>query len=333
MNGAIGGYIRAASLGIGTAQRHLAEIFGDDFQTPQGWGNMLRNLPGGAELTLHRSGMSWTRQRFQALYVACWVHHPVEKGSYMIQLSPVQLLNVKEAYDRLIKSGELESRVSSHLSKKGASGHKGWDFLKGYEELLIQIEGRNTASPALFLKCEGHAMSGVTGTVMHLASWIQKNFTGAGMTASQALNEWASYSNDVEGRAAENFSKGYKKLLKQLGLSGAMVTVEQAVEALLSKAGMPRLPGKVKGNTVELGHALLGPSPGLGYIAVFKRQKAVLMRNGVDFDDKAEKELTGMAERMIATSTSHGAQYYNEVHVTAADLDISLANFRQFVPY
>jgi hypothetical protein len=332
MNGAIGGYIRAASMGIGTVQNHLAQIFGEDFQTPQGWGNMLKNLPGGVELTLHRSGMSWTRLRFQALYVACWIHHPVEKGSYMIALSPVQLLNVKEAYDRLIKSGELQSRVSSHLSKKGASGHKDWDFLNGYEELLIQIEGQTSVAPSLFLKCEGHALSGITGTVMHLASWIQKNLTGSGMTASQALNEWASYSNDVEGRAAENFSKGYKKLLKQLGLSGAMVTVEQAVEALLSKAGMPKLPAKVKGNTTELGHALLGPA-GLGYIAVFRRQRAVLKKNGVDFDDNAEKELTGIAERMVATSTPHGAQYYNEIHVTAADLDQSLSNFRQFVPY
>jgi hypothetical protein len=333
MRGAIGGYIQAASMGMGTVQSHLAEVFGDRFQTPQGWRDMLKNIPGGVDLSLHRSPMSWTRQRFQALYVACWIHHPVEKGSYMIRLSGVQLQNVKDAYKQLLKSGALQSRVSSHLSKKGASAHEGWDFLKGYEELLIQIEGETGHGPSLFLKCEGHALSGVTGTVMHLASWIQKNLTGSGMTASEALNDWAKYSRDVEGRAAENFSKGYKKLLKQLGLSGTMVTVEQAVEALLSKAGMPRLPGNVKGNTVELGHALLGPTRGLGYIEVFKRQRTVLKNNGVEFDDTAVKELTGIANRMIATSSPHEQQYYNEIHVTPADLDLSLANFRQYVPY
>jgi len=52
----------------------------------------------------------------------------------------------------------------------------------------------------------------------------------------------------------------------------------------------------------------------------------------VDFDDRAEAELRGLAERMVATTTTHEMQHYNEVRVTAADLNTSLATFRRFIP-
>lgn len=330
MNGAVGSYIRAASLGVGTAQKHVAEVFGDSFQTPAGWNQMLDHMPDRKVWkALNRRGNYWTRECFQALYVACWIHHPVEKGTYMILLDATQRDNVKDAYTRLISSGDLTKRPSSHLSKKGASAHEGWDFLRGYEELLVQLEGDPKFAPYLMLKCEGHPMEGAMSTIMHLASWAVKNVTGAGMTASQALNEWASYSSVVEGRAAENFGGEYKKLLKQLGLSGKTTTVEQVVEALHCKAGFTHgLPAQVKNNTQQLGRAMLGPA---GYIEVFKRQKAVLKKSGVDFDEKAERELTALAERMTATATAHQAQHYKEIRVTPADLDLSLANFRQFV--
>jgi len=333
MNGAVGSYIRAASLGVATAQSHLAQVFEDDFQVPAGWSGMLDNLPGGrVENLLNRKGAWWTRQCFQALYVACWIHHPVEKGSYMIQLSPTHHQNVKDAYTQLLRSGALQSRISSHLSKTGASAHEGWSFLKGYGELLIQIEGEATNAPALFLKCEGHALeSGVSlSTVKHLASWVKKSMTGSGQTASQALNQWATYSSVIEGRAAENFSKSYEKLLKQLGLSSRRTTVEEMMEALVRKAGFNRgLPDQLKRNTTALGRAMLGSQ---GYIAVFKSLTAELKKKGVDFDEKAEKELTGLAERMVATATSHEEQHYNEIRVTPAEVDLSLATFRSFVP-
>lgn len=332
MNGAVGSYIAAASLGAASAQKQVAAVFGDDFQTPAGWNRMLDNMPGRrVENLLNRKGTWWTRECFQALYVVCWIHHPVEKGSYMIQLSPAHAANVREAYNRLLSSGALQARISSHLSKQGASAHEGWDFLKGYGELLVQIEGESAHAPYLFLKCEGHALeSGLSlSTVMHGASWVLKEITGAGATASEALKQWASFSSVVEGRAAENFSNSYKKMLKQLGLSGAKTTVEQVVEALHKKAGFSHgLPSQIKGNTLLLGRAMLGPQ---GYIAVFTRQKAVLKKNGVEFDEKAERELTGLAERMTATSTAHQAQHFNEIRVTPADLDLSLGTFRQFV--
>ncbi len=333
MNGAVGSYIRAASLGSPVVQAHLSEVFGDNFQSPAGWSKMLDHMPGGrVENLMNRKGAWWTRECFQALYVACWIHHPVEKGSYLIQLGPIHQANVRAAYDRLLQSGALQSRISSHLSKQGASAHEGWDFLKGYGELLLQIEGEATFAPYLFLKCEGHALEkGLSlSTVKHLASWVKKGITGSGQTASQALQEWATFSSVVEGRAAENFSKSYEKLLKQLGLSSRRTTVEEAMEALVRKAGFSNgLPNNLKGNTSNLGRAMLGP---LGYIEVFKRQRAVLKKTGVDFDEKAEKELTGLAERMSASPTPHAAQHYNEIRVTPAELDLSLATFRGFIP-
>lgn len=333
MNGAVGGYIAAAGLGMGTAQRHVAEVFGDDFQAPAGWSRMLDHMPGRSVVTLlNRSGAWWTRECFQALYVACWIHHPVEKGSYMIQLGPAQVANVRAAYTRLTGNGDLQTRISSHLSGRGASAHVGWDFLKGYGELLVQIEGEAANAPYLFLKCEGHALEkGLSmSTVKHGASWIKKSITGSGATASQALKQWAvAHPNVVEGRAAENFSKDYEKLIKQLGFRTTTTTVEQVVDALHRRAGFAHgLPANVKGNSVALGGAMLGFN---GYIALFRRQEAVLKRNGVDFDAKAEAELTDLATRMIATATPHAEQHYNEVRVTPADLDLSLANFRQFV--
>lgn len=331
MNGQIGGYLYAASLGSRIANNHLAEVFGDNFQTCAGWSAMLSNMPGGrVENLLNRRGAWWTRECFQTLYVACWIHHPVEKGSYMIQLSSAHLRNVKDAYDTLLASGALQERISSHLSKQGASAHEGWDFLKGYGELLLQIEGE-PSSPALFLKCEGHALeSGLSlSTVKHLAGWVKKCVTGSGVTASQALNDWASYASVIEGRAAENFSKSYEKMLGQLGLKSRNATVEQMMDAMVRKIGIGGLPNHVKNNTHALGQAMLGSR---GYIAVFKSQRAELKRKGVDFDDKAEKELSGLAERMVATATPHATQHYNEIRVTPADIDISLATFRSYIP-
>jgi len=330
MNGAVGSYIVAASLGVASAQRHVAEVFCDPFQVPAGWNHMLDNMPGrSVEKMLSRRGAWWVRESLQALYVACWIHHPVEKGSYMIQLSPAHQQNVSDAYNKLLGSGAIQARISSHLSKRGASAHEGWNFLKGYGELLVQIEG--THAPYLFLKCEGHALeSGISmSTIMHGASWVLKEITGAGATASEALKQWASFSSTVEGRAAENFSNNYKKLLKQLKLSGARTTVDQVVEALHRSAGFSHgIPDQIKRDTSQLGRAMLGPQ---GYIALFVRQRAVLKKNGIEFDEKAEKELTGLAQRMTSTSTAHAEQHYNEIRVTPADLDFSLATFRQFI--
>ena len=333
MKGAIGSYVKAASEGVPAARKHLNGVFCEDFTTPGGWTSMLDNMPGGSVTNLlARSGAWWTRECFQALYVACWIHHPVEKGAYMLQLPAAGYGNVKDAYERLLASGALQSRISSHLSKKGASAHEGWDFLKGYGELLVQIEGERGGSPYLYLKCEGHALeSGLSlSTILHGASWVKKIFTGSGATASKALNSLAKSSTNVEARAAENFSTQYEKVLDKLGFSGTMTTVEQVIEELAKRAGISAggLPPQIKGNTHLLGRAMQGPQ---GYIAMFRRQKEVLKKNKVKWDDKLEAELTELANRMVATAVAHPQQHFNEIRVTAAELDQSLGTFRGFV--
>lgn len=328
MNGGFGSILMAAKGGSWIARRTISDVFGDDFQEWGGWVEMLLNLRGGL---LNRRGHLWTRQGFQALYVACWIHHPVEKGSYMIQLDQNQYANAREAYDHLLSNGALQARISSHLSGHGASAHEGWNFLKGYGELLIQIEGDQRTGHYLFLKCEGHALeSGLSwSTVMHLASWAKKSVTGSGATASPELNELATKAPTlVEGRAAENFGNSYKKLMKQLGLSGKMVTVADVVEKLHEKAGFNHgLPDVIKNDTQLLGQSMLGSG---GYIALFKRQADVLKKKNVDFDEKAEKELKTIAERMAASSP-HTQQHYNEVRVTPLEVNTSLQQFYTYL--
>jgi hypothetical protein len=248
----------------------------------------------------------------------------------MVQLTAAHHANVKGAYLRLVASGELQSRISSHLSKRGASAHDGWDFLQGYRELLIQIEGEKAGSPYLFLKCEGHPLDGTISTLKHGLSWVVKSMTGAGQTASPALNNLAKNSTTVELRAAENFSKTFKKLHKQLGLSGKEVTVGEVVDELWKKCGFPNsLPAQVTSNTHSLGKAMLGPK---GIIAVIRSQAHQLKKAGVDWTPKLETELTELADRMVATSVAHPQQHYHEIRVTPTELTQALRSFSAFIP-
>jgi len=81
MNGDIGSYIMAASHGSLVARQHLQEVFSEDFQAWGGWSEMLDHMPGGSvNMLLNRRGSWWTRECFQALYVACWIHHPVSSA-------------------------------------------------------------------------------------------------------------------------------------------------------------------------------------------------------------------------------------------------------------
>jgi hypothetical protein len=332
MYGTIGQVIHFASMGAPTARKMVQSVFGPDFQNPQGWADFLdRNIPmRDVEILLRRSPGFWETENFQALYVACWIFHPVEKGSYMIQLGPQEHANVTGAYQRLLGSGDLQARISSHLSGKGASAHEGWSFLQGYAELLVQIEGERTGAPYLFLKCEGHAMDGMISTLKHCTSWLVKIATGAGQTASPALNNLAKGSTTVEARAAENFGKDYKKLQKKLGLSGTEVSVADVVTQLWKKAGFTHaLPAAVVGNTHQLGRAMLGPQ---GIIAVLRKQSGPLKKAGIDLTPELEKELKELAERMVATAVAHPQQHYHELRVTPRELTQALTAFSEHVP-
>jgi hypothetical protein len=247
----------------------------------------------------------------------------------MLQLKPGHYANVKGAYVRLLQSGELQRRISSHLSKKGASAHEGWDFLQGYKELLVQIEGETTSAPYLFLKCEGHPMADAISTLKHGLSFAVKWATNSGMTASPALHNLARSSTTVEARAAENFGKTFEKVQGKLGLSGTEVTVGEVVNGLWKKAGLPDpAPAGPRADTHTLGRAMLGAN---GIIARLGAKKAVLKKAGIDFDAKLEKELKELADRMVATSVTHPQQHYHELRVTPSDLTQSLSAFSKFI--
>ncbi len=328
MKGAIGSYLSAAAAGVPAAKKKLRGVFTEDFQTPHDWRDFLdANIPmWDVETLLGRKAAWWHRENFQALYVACWIFHPVEKGSYMLRLeSPTQQANVREAYDELLQKGELQSRISSHLGKRGASAHEGWNFLRGYKELLLQIEGNGAY---LFLKCEGHPLEAGISGLKHLLSWGVKALTDAGKTASPELHNLAKDSSNVELRAAENFSSSFKSLQKQLGLSGEMVGVGEVIDGLWLKCGFNQsIPDNIKNNTHLLGRNMLGPT---GYIAVFERQRDVLRKNGVKLTPEIVGELKKLATRLLATATVHTTQHYHEIRVTAKELTNSLTVFEGY---
>jgi hypothetical protein len=330
MMGAIGSYVSAAAAGVPAARTRVRSVFTEDFQTPAGWRRILDHIPGwDVNILLGRSAGFWHRENFQALYVACWIFHPVEKGSYMLKLeTAAHYANVRGAYDRLLQAKELQSRISSHLGGRGASAHEGWNFLKGYEELLLQIEGEKGGSPYLFLKCEGHALDGVISSTKHLLSWAVKKATGSGQTASAGLHNLAKDSSNLELRAAENFSPAIEKLQGQLKLSGTLVTVADMVEKLWFACGFRQgLPDALRNDTHTLGRNMQGRT---GYIAVFVKERERLKKQKIDFSPAVADEFTKLAERMVASAVTHPQQHYHEVRVTALELNQALQVFNGY---
>jgi hypothetical protein len=208
-------------------------IFEDEFQTPEGWRSYLEkafkpwsNQP----VTRLLNGGDLTIDAFQALYIACWVSLPVEKGSYMIELDDSQHKRVEVGYNGLKK------RWSSHLQGGGRTAAEGWKFLKGYQELLVLMVdiGTHDGNPSsLFLKGEGNSSI----SIPHLIAYVKKSFTGKGNTANKALHQLAK-DRTVDGmreRAAENYSKKYEKVLAVLGLKGQTQTVRDVAVAMRSK--------------------------------------------------------------------------------------------------
>lgn len=206
---------------IRTGDAEIMQLFAEPFDHYTKWVAFLGEYFGpGNKLSVNRVlGMEeqWHSVRFQALYVACWIYHPLEKGSYMIQLNEKQLENAVASVQK------LTWRKSSHLSSTSYSARGGTDFkfIRGYGELLALVEGNY-----LFLKMEGHKASSPS----HLKSWVTKIRTGAGETSNQHLNDLSKDSKwGITQRGAENYSKPYKALLKALGFSGKTVTFSQVI--------------------------------------------------------------------------------------------------------
>lgn len=209
----------AIARGIKAGSLELRPIFSPQFQAAWQWRHYFRErfghpTPSVTSILGRADGLR--TEDFHALYIACWLHFPVAKGSYMIRLSPAQRVQVKRGYDR------LGLRLSSHFEGHGRSAARGWAFLSGYDELLVQMEGggKNSPGPAsyLFLKCEGHTVYHIG----HFTSWLYKIKHGVGMVASPELEALAASRRfGIAPRAAENFDNSYLMLLRENGIYDA----------------------------------------------------------------------------------------------------------------
>jgi hypothetical protein len=220
--------LEALAEAIRDRQTEVMRIFETGFQAQNDWCTYIQDSFGARPdvASLLTTATNWgdknaSLKSFQALFVASWICYPVEKGSYMIYLPGNQ--NIVNGHST------LDKRWSSHVSTKNArSAGEGFRFLQGYRELLVQIEG-----DYLFLKAEGHPAN----DMKHISSYFTKLKTGAGNTASVALNNLVRQLNGlgIVPRAAENYGKAYEALLKKLRLPGKEIDVRAAVNKMIEK--------------------------------------------------------------------------------------------------
>ena len=224
----------------------IQSIFASDFKTPSDWQRFIRNhfkLPPKIKnlCPLWQSPTPMNNQlAFQALFIASWVVFPFEKGSFMLRLDQDVFELAKASL------AHLDKRISSHLSKKGWSAALGFNFLIGYQELLIQVE-----DDLLFLKPEGHPLKGFKNTLIHFYSWGVKSVTGAGITANPSLQILAKNGGIITPRAAENYSKAYQSLLAYMKLTGTLITIRAVAEALLGTSYQKALKYQNKRPTIR----------------------------------------------------------------------------------
>lgn len=296
------------------------DVFGPDFQTVNDWLEFLtNNLIGGLPTShLRAPASAWTVGSFQALYVACWIYHPVEKGTYMLSLADMARPEiVKEAMKK-----KLSSRKSSHLSGKGFSAKKRWHFLKGYEELLVQYEFDALGTPFLLLKSEGHG-TGITSVGPHLKSWRAKVKTGQGLQASAALNNLAATNGALVAlRNAENYDKDYEKLLKALNFKDKKnTTVRQMFQALCRETGFTgSVPSTASNKAV--GQAILAfcVNP-----AVTGANSKANLNGGIT--PAMIQSLRGLANTMARDNHHSGERVFQEVRVRPVELDAAIRTF------
>jgi hypothetical protein len=298
---------------------HSQKIFGPDFQS---YGQFCTTFDEhfGSNLDVHNSWMqkggkkTWSAADFQALYIACWVYKPMEKGTYFLRMTTSEASRVKEGYKT------LPSRKSSHLNGRGRSAHKGWAFLKGYDELLVQWHETNGRT-YLMLKAEGHT-TGLGSLYPHLKSWNHKRKHGEGLMSNNDLHDLSKAENSpVLSRAAENFSKDYGKFLKELGKvrknknlasKKATTTVRDMLNALLKESKWTKAPNK----EVRLMLEKLGTSgaPAIEGVFVHAGVKKQFLTFAKLF--KEENRPDAVYER-----------FFEEIHVNPAQLQTALRDF------
>ena len=301
----------------------VRDVFGPRFQHMEHWRSFLRaTLNDNVSAQFALPDWRWSEKSFQALFVACWIHHPVEKGTFMINIEGIGSLQrevVKDAYNK-----HLYGRKSSHLSGSGRSASKGWKFLNGYKELLVQYE-ETKGTPYLMLKTEGHT-TGASGVLPHLRSYVHKLKHGEGLMASAALNQLAGFSSMVEGRAAENYSKGYEKLLADvLGFKGRDVTVRDMIGVLFHKANYTFYPSDLPMSATnrDLGNALDRYCQDASHVG----QGGIHYRMGEKITGDMISSLRDLAGTLKSDGDVTMPRVYREIRVIPQEVDRSLDIF------
>lgn len=290
----------------------MKQVFAKPFRRKEGWNETFKHQLHGSVSDTLKNTSDWNTGTFQALFIAAWATKPTEKGSYMIDLSGLdgaQLQDIARAHEQ-----HCYARASSHLGGKGRSASKGFEFLNGYKELLVQMETID-GKPYLFLKGEGHT-TGLKGVIPHAATYGHKLKTGVGLMTSRYLNALSKAAPDlVEQRAAENYSKPYAKMLKGLGLdaNSNMVTTRDMARTLFAatrfKPGpQPTAKGFVEQSTNEqLGKALLAYCDQ----ASARGAPAHLRRMG---KQRISAEMLGELRQVAQSLVADGATRHGRVH-------------------
>lgn len=311
----------------------IHQIFQPPFQTLAGWQSYWSPRANGISQIFQKPGSSWSAADFQALYIACWLYQPLEKGSFMIPIP--QILHQQRLADAMTK---LPTRWSSHLSEKNArSAGQNYSFLTGYSELLVQYEAeRGSPIRSLFLKTEGHGSL----SLAHMSSYITKSRTGKGNTASAALHNLATQRQfGIKERAAENYEKPYEELLHYLKLPKLVCTAEDAILTIFRKLKTKANPiYNVVIDEIELG-VFVGARISKEQLATLVTQVIVPsinqpgLRQGkfVTAVKKAETALLGLAQCLLDDASdvtvAEVPRVFHEVRVTLEVLDTTVRDF------
>lgn len=133
----------------------------------------------------------------------------------------------------------------------------------------------------------------------------------------------------VEPRAAENYDKGYEKLLKALKLKGTKVTARDMAEALFTRTGYPP-----NGNHDVATVVMVSTNRQLGQALIGYRDAATTVGpNGVRF--QANDLITGamiqdlrrLAKTLVVDGDVSRNRVFREIIAKPSEIDSSLENF------
>ena len=111
MNGQIADFIRSQDNMDVDLKR---QVFSARFQDIGDWRTFLRtHLNSDVSSRLKAPASTWRVESFHALFIACWIHHPTEKGSYMIDLASLSNGQRAEVNKCRIRPSRALTRKSS----------------------------------------------------------------------------------------------------------------------------------------------------------------------------------------------------------------------------